>query len=234
MGAELPYDFETVGPEWSGVQFPVPVTIWRSVDYSYNTFAIESFLDELAFQAGEDFVEYRRRFLFGQPRLQDCLEEVARVADWEVGWAEGRTLGVAVYYFGDTAVAQVAEIEKDDNAWRVSKFWCAVNCGTVVNPDIVTAQIEGGIIFGLSAALYGEIEIQNGRVHNDNFDKHRLVRIGADPEIAVSLMPSTDSPSGVGEVAVPGVAPALANALFTATGERVRSLPLTVTQNDFA
>lgn len=203
----------------------VPVTIWRSVGHSYNAFVVESFIDELAEAAGADPADYRRRHLAGQPRLLAVLE----LALAQSGWGRpppGRHLGVAVHEAFGSAVAQVAEVSVDGDAIRVHRVTCAVDCGTAINPDVVRQQLEGGVIFGLSAALYGAITLEDGAVRETNFDGYRLLRLADAPAVDVHIVPSTADPGGIGEVGVPPVAPAVANAVFAATGRRLRSLPL--------
>ena len=204
----------------------VPVTIWRSVGHSYACFALECFMDELAAAALADPVEFRRRHLRDQPRHLRVLE----VAADKAGWGRpppGRFQGVAVQESFGTVVAEVAEISvAPDRTIRVHRVTCAVDCGLVVNPDIVRQQMEGGILFGLSAALYGEITLDGGAVRESNFHDYRQLRLAEAPEIDVHLVGGGDAPSGVGESGLPPIAPAVANAIFAATGQRSRTLPL--------
>jgi CO/xanthine dehydrogenase Mo-binding subunit len=203
----------------------VPVTIWRSVGHSFNAFVVECFIDELAAAAGDDPAEYRRRHLAGHPRRLAVLE----LALERAGWGRpppGHHQGVAVHEAFGSAVAQVAEVSVDGDAIRVHRVTCAVDCGIAINPDVVRQQIEGGVLFGLSAALHGAITIEDGAVRETNFDRYRLLRLGETPEVDVHIVPSTADPGGIGEVGVPPIAPAVANAVFAATGRRLRSLPL--------
>lgn len=230
MGADdLPY---TVGPvriEWSGVQAPVPTMIWRSVGHSFTAFAIESYLDELAHSVGRDPVEFRLSLLPAGSRLRGCIAEASKVSGWGNSSAGARMLGVAAASCFGSHIALVVQLipdEADGDAFRVARMWCVVDCGIVVNPDIAKAQIEGGILFGLSAALKGHITVSEGRIVEGNFDTYPMLRINETPEIMIHFMGSAESPGGVGELGVPPVAPALANALFAAIGKRVRSMPI--------
>jgi isoquinoline 1-oxidoreductase beta subunit len=201
---------------------------WRSVEEFTNAFANECFADEVAAAIGQDPLEYRLQVHAGSPR-----EAVLRLAAEKAGWGtplpEGWGRGIAVHStFGVTHVAHVVEVSVTaDGQIQVQRVVCAVDCGLVVNPDGVIAQMEGGIIFGLSAALHGEITIENGRVQQSNFHDYPVVRMNEAPQIDVYIVPTDDSsPSGVGEMAVPPIAPALLNAIFNATGQRVRKIPV--------
>ncbi|MBI3450145.1 MAG: xanthine dehydrogenase family protein molybdopterin-binding subunit [Acidobacteria bacterium] len=206
---------------------PVPTGWWRSVYASQNAFATESFFDELCAAAKRDPLEMRRRHLAKAPRLLRVLELAAAKAGWGTPVTAGRGRGIAAAASFGSYVAQVAEVSvADDGTIRVHRVVCAVDCGRVVNPDTVAAQMEGGIVFGLSAALYGEITLDKGRVQQRNFDEYPVLRMDAMPEVEVHIVPSDEEPSGVGEPAVPVIAPAVANALFAATGRRLRRLPL--------
>jgi isoquinoline 1-oxidoreductase beta subunit len=226
MGAaDLSYRLGQVRVEWSGVPQPLPLRIWRSVSHSYNAFAVESFLDEVAITTGADPRSLRRELLVGGPRLQRCLETVAHSAGWSSARADGRFLGIAATQCMGSYVAQIAEVEADGGDRPVVKrLWCAADCGVVVNPDIARAQIEGGMLYALDAVLGGGIELDAGQVIGRNFDRHRVLRMADAPAIAVELISSRFEPSGVGEIGVPCVAPAMANAWYRATGRRVRSL----------
>jgi CO/xanthine dehydrogenase Mo-binding subunit len=204
----------------------VPVTLWRSVGHSYTCFVIESFIDELAAAAGQDPAAFRRRHLAAQPRHLAALDLVLEKSGWATPVA-GRHRGLAVQEAFGTVVAQVAEISiAADKSIRVHRVSCAVDCGLVVNPDIVRQQLEGGILFGLSAALYGEISIEDGAVQQGNFHDYRVLRLADAPAIDVHIVPGGTEPSGVGEPGVPPIAPAVANAVYAATGQRLRTLPL--------
>jgi isoquinoline 1-oxidoreductase/isoquinoline 1-oxidoreductase beta subunit len=205
----------------------VPVTIWRSVGYSYAGFVIESFVDELAAASGQDPAAWRRRHLKGRPRHLRVLDELLAHAGWGRPLAAGRYHGMALQEAFGTVVGQVAEVSiASDGVIRVHRVTCVVDCGTAVNPDIVSQQMEGGIIFGLSAALYGEIHLDDGAIREGNFHDYPLVRMADSPDIDVHIVASDAEPSGVGEAGVPPIAAAVANAVHAATGRRLRSLPL--------
>ncbi len=226
--ADLPYAIPNVRVELHSPRLPVPVLWWRSVGHSHTAFVVESFVDELAAAAGSDPYEFRRGLLAGHPRHRGVLELAAQRAGWGTAPPAGRHRGIAVHKSFGSYVAQVAEVSVDDGGKiRVHRVVCAVDCGIVVNPDTVAAQMEGGIVFGLSAALYGEITLEKGRVRESNFHDYPLVRLSDSPEVEVHIVPSQAPPSGVGEPGVPPIAPAVANAVFAATGKRLRRLPLT-------
>lgn len=221
-----PYNVDNIDIRHTHTDPGVPVTFWRSVGYSHNGFAVETFMDELAHEAGEDAYQFRRKLLAGQPRHLEVLDRAVKVAGWGEPVSEGRARGIALFKSFGTFVAQVVEAGVENGAIRVYKVACAVDCGQVVNPRIVEDQIEGGIIFGLTAALYGEITFGNGQVKQSNFHDYQLMRQYELPEVTVDIVESTVAPTGVGEPGVPPVIPALGNALFALTGKRQRSLPL--------
>lgn len=208
----------------------VPTHFWRSVGYSQNTFFAESFLDQLAALGEKDPLELRRRLLVNQPRLLGVLNLAADKAGWGSPLPAGRARGVAVVNNVGSFNAQVAEVSITGGAVMVHRVVCAVDCGMVVNPAIVRQQIEGGIIFGLSAALKGAITIDRGRVNESSFSDYDVIRMPEAPVIDVHIMASTAAPGGIGEAAVPAIAPAVANALFALTKRRVRQLPIQVTE----
>jgi isoquinoline 1-oxidoreductase beta subunit len=225
--ADWPYAIPNVHVEWSSAALPVPVGIWRSVGYSYNTFVVECFLDELAHAGGQDPLALRQRLLAGAPRLRACLDRAAQRAGWDRPRLPGRALGIAASACFGSFAAQVAEVSlAPDGRPQVHQIWIAADCGLMVNPDIVKAQLEGGIAFGLGAALHGKISIAQGKVVQSNFHDYRQLKLSEMPGVEVTLTASAEPPGGVGELAVPTVAPAVANALFRLTGKRVRSLPL--------
>ena len=203
----------------------VPVGVWRSVGNSQNAFFSECFVDEVAHALGEDPLGFRLTRLSIDAPERHVLELVAQKAPWGMA-PPGVFQGVAVVHCFHTTVAQVVEIELVDELPRVRRVLCAVECGTVVNPDVVRMQLEGGVIFALSAALYGEITIRDGAVEQGNFDDHPVLRISECPQIETYFVPSDAPPTGIGEPGVPPLAPALANAVFAATGKRVRELPI--------
>jgi isoquinoline 1-oxidoreductase beta subunit len=225
---DLPYappDFEL---SYSQADLGVPVGFWRSVANSHTAFAVQCFVDELAALAGKDPVAYRRELLARSPRDLAVLNLAAERAGWGTPAAAGRFRGVAVHESFGSFVAQVAEISIDAGAVRVHRVVCAVDCGQVINPDTVAAQMEGGIVFGLTAALRGRITLAKGRVTQSNFHDYKLLTMREMPLIEVFIVPSTMEPGGVGEPGTPPIAPAVANAVFAATGKRVRNLPIAV------
>ena len=218
----MPFDIEAVQPDWD-----VPLGFWRSVGSSQNGFLIESFIDELAVAAGRDPVEYRTAMLGAKPRHLGVLALAAEKAGWGTPLPEGRARGVAVVESFSSYVAEVAEVSLNpDRSVRVHRVVAAVDCGTVVNPDIVAAQVESAIVYGLTAALHGEITIDRGRVAQSNFHDYPLLRMREMPVVEVHIVPSTEAPTGIGEPGTPPIAPAVANAVFTLTGKRLRSLPM--------
>jgi isoquinoline 1-oxidoreductase beta subunit len=208
---------------------PVPVLWWRSVGHSYNAFVMEGFIDELAAAAGQDPVAYRRRLLAKHPRHLAALDLVAQKSGWGDAVPAGRARGVAVHESFGSVVAQVAEVSVENRMIRVHRVVCAVDCGTAVNPLTIAAQLESGIAFGLGAALHSELVFKDGRVQQSNFHDYRVLRLNEMPQVEVHIVPSTAPPSGVGEPGTPPIAPAVANAVFALTGQRLRSLPLRLT-----
>ena len=204
----------------------VPITWWRSVGYSHNGFAVETFMDELASQANEDPVSFRLKLLESEPRHRRVLERAAELAGWNQPVPEGRARGGALFKSFGTYVAQVVEASIEQGGIRVHKVTCSVDCGQVVNPRIVEDQMTGGIVFGLTAALNGEITLEGGEVQQSNFHDYRLLHMHQVPEMVVDIVDSEEPPTGVGEPGVPPVIPALGNALFALTGKRQRRLPL--------
>ncbi|HET9274774.1 MAG TPA: molybdopterin cofactor-binding domain-containing protein, partial [Gemmatimonadales bacterium] len=209
-------------PDW-----PVPLGFWRSVGASQNGFVLESFIDELAWAAGQDPVSYRRALLGSAPRHRGVLDLAAERAGWGTPLPEGRARGVAVVKSFDSYVAQVAEVSLNpDRTVRVHRVVCGVDCGRVVNPDGVRAQVESAIVYGLTAALQGEITIERGRVVQGNFHDYPMLRIREMPVVEVHLVDSAEDPTGMGEPGTPPIAPAVANAVYALTRQRMRTLPL--------
>jgi len=208
------------------VAAPVPIGNWRSVGHSHMAFFTESFIDEVAHAAGADPLSYRLGLLTQHPRHRAVLELAAQKAGWAQAQPAGRALGLALHESYGSICAQVAEISLQEGQPRVHRVVCALDCGTVINPDGVAQQVEGGVIFALSACRYGEITFADSRVQQTNFPSYEMVRMREAPVVETWIVPSEAPPSGVGEVAVPPLAPAVANALFALTGRRLRSLPL--------
>lgn len=223
---DLPYKFGHLRVRHTHVDPGIPISYWRSVGHSHNGFATETFMDELAHELGEDPLVFRRRLLTSEPRHRAVLETAAKAAGWGSKPASGRARGLALHRSFGTYVAQVVEAGIVQGGIKVYRVTCAVDCGTVVNPDIVRSQIESGVIFGLTAALYGNIEFENGQVRQSNFHDYRLLQMQETPEIEVVLVESGEDATGVGEPGLPPVIPALGNALFALTGKRQRTLPL--------
>jgi isoquinoline 1-oxidoreductase beta subunit len=224
---DLPYDIPNLKIEWTLKDFGVPVGFWRSVGSSQNAFIVESFVDELAHAAGKDPFEYRRGLLGKAPRHKAVLELAASKASWGAPLPPGRGRGIAVCFSYGSYAAHYAEVSvADDGAVTVHRVVCAIDCGIAVNPDQVKAQMEGGAIYALSAALLGEITLDQGRVQQTNFHTYPLLRIAQTPRTEVHILESGEAPGGIGEPGVPTVAPAVCNAIFAATGKRVRRLPI--------
>jgi isoquinoline 1-oxidoreductase beta subunit len=224
---DIPYQVPNILVDWQKAPGGVPVLWLRSVGHTHTAFVVETFLDELAQAAGKDPFEFRRTLLANQPRHKRVLEFVAEKAGWGKPLPEGRGRGIAVHESFGSYVAHVAEVSvTKEGQPRVHRVVCAIDCGPVVNPDTVRAQLEGGVVFGLSAALYGEITFEKGRVKQRNFHDYPLLRMHEMPAVEAHVVPSTEKMGGVGEPGVPPVAPAVANALFAVTGKRVRRLPI--------
>ncbi len=225
--ADILYGIPNLQVDLHSPKIGVPVQWWRSVGHSHTGFSVEGFFDEVAHAGGKDPYELRRKLLANQPRMLAVLELAAEKAGWGKPLAKGSGRGIAIHFSFDSYVAQVVEasVEKDGTV-RVHRVVCAVDCGRAINPDVVKAQMEGGIIFGLTAALKTEITLEQGRVQQTNFHDYPMLRMFESPEIEVHIVPSEANPTGVGEPGVPPVASALANAIFAAAGKRVRRLPI--------
>jgi isoquinoline 1-oxidoreductase beta subunit len=224
--ADLPYAIPNVQVDLHTTKVGVPTLWWRSVGHSHTAFVVETFLDELAHAAGADPLALRRRLLAGKPRHLGVLELAADKGAFAAAPPPGRARGLALHHSFESWVAMVVEASVERGRPRVHKVTCAVDCGRTVNPDTVKAQLEGAVGFALTAALYGEITLKDGRVQQSNFHDYRLLRIHEMPAVEVHIVPSEEPSSGVGEPGVPPVAPALANALFKVTGRRIRRLPI--------
>ena len=224
-GATPPYDIANLSVIRQSADPGVATGIWRGVDHFPNAFVVETMIDELAAKAGADPLDFRLRLLRTGSPQHSVLVALKESGYWPRGGADVGA-GLAVHEMCDSAVAAVAEVEGDAGTTaRVTRVTCAVDCGRVINPDGVRAQIEGGIAYGLSAALHGGVSLQGGAVTSTNFDNHGILRMREMPEVRVLIVASQRPPGGIGEVAVPVVLPAVANALFRLRGERLRSLP---------
>lgn len=223
---DLPYGVANQHMEHVATQMGVPVGFWRSVGHSHNAFFSEGFMDELAADTRQDPVEFRRKLLKGAPRYLAVLNLAAEKAGWGGKMPAGRARGVALHESFGTIVAQVAEVSIEGGKPRVHRVVCAVDCGTVINPNIVAQQMESSVIFALTAALYGKIDIHEGVVQQGNFPSYPMVGMSEAPQVETWLVASRRAPGGVGEPGVPPLAPAVANALFALAGKRHRSLPL--------
>jgi isoquinoline 1-oxidoreductase beta subunit len=225
--AELAYAIGNVRVEFIKDDPGIPTGFWRSVYHSQNAFIVESFIDEIAVATGKDPFDLRHELLRQAPRLRAVLDLAAHKAGWRQSPSKGIHRGIAVHDYQGTAVAQVAEISVDPKGKvKVRRIVCAVDCGIVVNPKIVEAQMESAIAFGLTATLKSAVTLRKGRVEQSNFDNFPLLRIDEMPKVEVHIVPSTNPPSGIGETGVPPIAPVIANAVFAATGKRVRKLPM--------
>lgn len=224
---DMPYEIAEFREEQIKTRSPLPVGAWRGVGAVQNAFAVESFIDELAHEAGKDPLEYRLALLEKSPRHRGVLEAVAEMSGWRKPAQRGRARGVAVYEAFGSWTAQVAEVScTKAGAIRVHRIVCAIDCGQALNPDTIRAQVEGGIALGLSAALKEEVEIADGQVTKTSLSDYSILRYSEMPEVEVRIIANGEAPGGVGEPPVPLVAPAVANAIFAATGKRLRSMPL--------
>jgi isoquinoline 1-oxidoreductase subunit beta len=225
---DLVYDLPNFHVEYVRVEPPgIPTAFWRSVGPSHNVFVTESFIDEMAAAAKQDAVAYRRSLLGKSPRAKAVLDLAAEKAGWGEVLPKGRGRGVSLQFVFGSYLAQVAEVEvAKEGTVRVRRVVCAIDCGTVVNPDTVQAQLQSGIMFGVTAALYGEITLKNGRVEQSNFDNYQILRMNEAPAIEVHIVRSPEPPGGMGETGTSAIVPAIANAIFAATGKRLRKMPV--------
>ena len=225
---DLVYDLPNFHVEYVRVEPPgIPTAFWRSVGPSHNVFVTESFVDEMAAAAKQDAVAYRRALLDKSPRAKAVLDLAAEKAGWGQPLPKGSGRGVSLQFAFGNYLAQIAEVEvSKDGEVRLRRVVCAVDCGTVVNPDTVQAQIQSGIIFGATAALYGEITLKDGRVEQSNFDTYRVLRMNEAPAIEVYIVKSSEPPGGMGETGTSAIVPAVANAIFAATAKRLRKMPV--------
>jgi CO/xanthine dehydrogenase Mo-binding subunit len=224
---ELPYAIPNIRIEYVRNDPGIPLGFWRSVGDSISGFIVEAFFDEVAAAAGKDPFELRRELLKNVPRQRAVLELAAEKAGWGKPVPKGHGLGISTHSSYDSYAAEVAEVSvAPDGQVRVHRVVCAVDCGWAVNSDSLKAQMEGGIVFGLTAALKGEITVKNGRVQQSQFNNYPMLRMREMPQIDVYIVPSTENPGGGGEPSTPPIASAVVNAIYAATGKRVRRLPI--------
>jgi isoquinoline 1-oxidoreductase beta subunit len=224
---EIPYEIPNILVDLHSPKIGVPVQWWRSVGHSHTAFVVESFIDEVAHEASKDPYEFRRKLLVKHPRHLGVLNLVAEKAGWGRPLPKGRGRGIAQQESFGSFIAQVAEVSVNAaGEVRVHRVVCAIDCGRIVNPDTIKAQMESGIVFGLSAALHGKITFKNGRVEQSNFHDYPLLRLNEMPLVEVHIVSSKEKSGGVGEPGVPPIAPAVCNAIFSVTGKRIRSLPI--------
>ncbi len=228
--ATLPYDIPNIRVEYTETDPGIPYGFWRSVGASVTGFVVEGFIDELAAAAGEDAFEFRRARLSRHPRHKAVLELVAEKSGWGKPLAQGHARGIALLECFGTIVGQVAEVSVTNGAVKVHKVWCAVDTGWVISPDTIKAQMEGGTIYGLTAALKGEITIQSGRVVQRHFNDYQMIRHNEAPEIETHIVASAEAPGGIGEPSTAVAAGALVNAIAAATGKRIYKLPIRAEQ----
>jgi len=223
----FPYLIPNVRIDYLQHEIGMTVGYWRSVSHALNCFVVESFMDELASDAQDDPYVFRRKLLWNhkEPRWQNVLDAVARKSGWTAP-PKGHHFGIALMSGYDTFMAQVAEVSVEGGKLKVHRIVCVADCGHVINPGIAEAQAQSSIVFGLSAALFGDITIEGGKVKEQNFDSYRVLRINEIPAIEVHFVASDDKPGGMGEPATALVAPAVCNAIYAATGKRLRSLPI--------
>jgi len=225
---DLTYALPNFHVEYLRVEPPgIPTAFWRSVGPSHNVFVVESFMDELAAAAKQDPLAYRLALLDKTPRAKAVLALVGERSGWGTPLPERAGRGVALQFVFGSYMAHVAEVEVGkDGAVRVRRVTCAVDCGTVVNPDTVRAQIESAVMFGITAALHGEVTLKNGRVEQSNFDTYPILRINEAPAVEVHIVQNTEPPGGMGEAGTSVIVPAVANGIFAATGKRLRRMPV--------
>ncbi len=223
---ELKYRLGDAYTDLTCIDLPMSVGTWRSVGHSQNAFFTESFMDECAHALQRDPYELRRDLLEEAPRYRAVLDKVVELCQWDQPLEAGRARGIAIHESFGSIVAEVAEITLEEKNIKLDKVYCVIDCGAIVNPAIIESQMESGIVYGLTAALYGEISVKDGQIVQQNFPNYQMLQMHAMPEVIVHIMEVDALPGGVGEPATPPIAPALTNAIFAASGERIRSLPL--------
>jgi isoquinoline 1-oxidoreductase beta subunit len=228
--ASLPYEIPNIRVEYIETDPGVPYGFWRSVGASVQGYVVEAFMDELATRAGKDPYQFRRDLLNKAPRHRAVLDLVAEKSGWGKSLPAGHARGIAVMEAFGSIVGQVAEVSVANGAVKIHKMWCAVDTGWVIHPDTIKAQMEGGTLYGLTAALKGEITIQNGRVAQHHFNDYQMIRHNEAPEVEVHIVPSTETPGGIGEPSTAIAAGALVNAISAATGKRIYKLPIRAEQ----
>lgn len=222
----LAYDFKNSKMGFSLIENPIPVGFWRSVGHSINAFFVESFIDELAISSEKDSYDFRAALLHNSPRHKTVLDKVAELSNWNKTLPENHGRGIALHESFGSIVAQVVELSNLSGDIKVHKVYCVIDCGLTVHPDSIKAQMESGIVFGMTAAFLGEITISEGRVDQTNFPNYDMLRMRHMPEVITHIIESESSPGGVGEPGTPPIAPALCNAIYDATGQRIRKLPI--------
>jgi isoquinoline 1-oxidoreductase beta subunit len=222
---DLPYSMQAAYTDVTCVDLPVNVGTWRSVGHSHNAFFSESFMDECAAGLKRDPYELRKELLKDSPRYLAVLNKVAEMSKWSEK-TEGKFKGIAIHESFGSIVGEVAEISLTDKKIKVEKVYCVIDCGKTVNPRIIESQMQSGIVYGLTAALYGEITVKEGKIVQSNFPNYQMVMMNTMPHVEVHIIESDEAPGGVGEPGTPPIAPALTNAIFAASGKRIRSLPL--------
>ncbi|HEV3105598.1 MAG TPA: xanthine dehydrogenase family protein molybdopterin-binding subunit [Trinickia sp.] len=227
VAADMPYDMPNQLVDYVQVEpRHVPTAFWRGVGATRGTFVVESFIDELAAQAKVDPVKYRRDLLGKTPRARNVLDVATQAAGWGTALPKGQGRGVSVMHAFGSFLSMVVDVAVDNGEVSVKRVVCAVDCGMVVNPDTIEAQVQSGIIFGITGALYGEITIKDGRVEQSNFTDYPMLRMNQTPQIEVHLVKSAEAPGGIGEPGTSALGPALTNAVYAATGKRIRKLPI--------
>ena len=223
---KLPYRMDAAYTDLSTVDLPMTVGTWRSVGHSQNAFFTECFMDECAYALGKDPYDIRKEMLTTTPRHLGVLNKLAEISNWNIDPDPGVYRGLALHESFGSIVGEVVEIRLDGKKLNIQKVYCVIDCGRVVNPAIVESQMQSGIAYGLTAALYGEIQVKEGKIVQSNFPNYEMVRMSTMPEVITHIMKVDEYPGGVGEPGTPPIAPALCNAIFAATGERIKSLPL--------